>query len=97
MLAYSVEPVFSLLVLTGYLAATKEGCRKEGGVKMKTMFTVALALILLFSFALSAYITFYKFPLQDPKAKVLTFLMLGAVATVFTFIVCLTIVWPPVM
>ena len=64
---------------------------------MKTMFTVALALILFFSFALSMYITFYIFPLQDPKAKILTFLMVGAGATVLTFIVCLTIVWPPVM
>lgn len=64
---------------------------------MKNLFIAALAMILLFSFAVSAYITFYKFPLQDPKAKVLTFLMLGAVATVVTFIVCITIVWPPVM
>lgn len=64
---------------------------------MKSIVAITLALILLFSFTVSAYITFYKFPLQDPKTKMLTFLMLGAVATVFTFVVCLTIVWPPVM
>ncbi len=64
---------------------------------MKSLFITALVMILFFSFAISAYITFYKFPLQDPKAKVVTFMMLGAVATVFTFVVCLTIVWPPVM
>ncbi len=64
---------------------------------MKAMFTLIMVLILLLSFGVSGYVSFFKFPLTDPKAKVLAFLMIGAAATAFTFVLCLTIVWPPVM
>lgn len=64
---------------------------------MKTLFAAILVMILLFSFAVSGYISFFKFPLRDPKAKVLAFLLVGAAATAFTFVLCLTILWPPVM
>ncbi|PKM80460.1 MAG: hypothetical protein CVU89_13945 [Firmicutes bacterium HGW-Firmicutes-14] len=63
---------------------------------MKTLFVIGMILILLFSFGVSGWVSFFKFPLRDAKAKVLAFLMLGAAATAFTFILCLTIIWPPV-
>ncbi len=63
---------------------------------METMFTLILTLIVLFSFGVSGYFALFKFPMKDPKAKVLAFLLMGAVATAFTFVVCLTLIWPPV-
>ena len=64
---------------------------------MKTLFLIIMALILLFSFCVSGYISFFKFPVKDPKAKVMVFLMIGAAATAFTFVLCLAVIWPPVM
>ncbi len=64
---------------------------------MKTLFLIIMVLIGLFSFCISGYISFFKFPLRDPKLKVAVFMMVGAAASVFTFILCLTILWPPVM
>ncbi len=63
---------------------------------MKTLFTLAMVLILLLSFGVSGYISFFKFPLKDPKAKLLAFLTIGAAAAAFTFVLCLTIIWPPI-
>ncbi len=64
---------------------------------MKTLFTQILVMILLFSFGVSGYFALFKFPLRDPRAKILAFLLLGAVATAFTFVLCLAVIWPPVM
>ncbi len=64
---------------------------------MKTMFLLIMVLILLFSFCISGYISFFKFPLRDPKLKMVVFMMIGAAASAFTFVLCLTIIWPPVM
>lgn len=63
---------------------------------MKTLFTLIMLLILMVSFGVSGYISFFRFPLRDPKAKVLAFLTIGAAATAFTFVLCLAIIWPPV-
>lgn len=63
---------------------------------MKNLFAIILTLILLFGFALGGYISFFKIPLRDPKAKVLAFLVIGAAATAITFVVCLTVIWPPI-
>lgn len=64
---------------------------------MKTLFGVGMVLILLFSFGVGGYVSFFKFPLQDMKSKVLALLMIGAAATAVTFVICLAVIWPPVM
>lgn len=69
----------------------------KGGAYMKTLFTWIMTLVLLFGFAVGAYICFFKIPLKDPKAKVVAFLVVGAAAAAFTFVLCLTVLWPPAM
>lgn len=64
---------------------------------MKTLFTLIMVLILLFGFAVGAYTSFFKIPMRNPLAKVLGFITIGVAATAFTFVLCLTILWPPVM
>ena len=65
---------------------------------MKILLIIASAIILLFSFALSAYISFPKFPLRDPLAQGLTFVTLGVTtATAVTFLFSLVVGRLPIM
>lgn len=69
----------------------------KGVTVMKLLLTVIAVLILLTSFGFSGYLSFFKIPLRHVTSKLLAFLMIGAVTTAVTFIICLSIVWPPVM
>lgn len=64
---------------------------------MKTLLTAILVMILLFSVGMGAYVSFFKIPLRNPVAKVMAFLTLGAATAAVTFILCLAVMWPPVM
>lgn len=64
---------------------------------MKTLLGILLVLIVAFSLGVGGYIAFFKTPLKALPAKIFTFLVLGAVATAFMFVICLVVIWPPVM
>jgi len=65
-------------------------------VIMKILFVLIAALILLFSLGVSGYITFYKIQFRDLTVKLLAFLTVSMATTAVTFIICLSIVWPPI-
>ncbi len=64
---------------------------------MKTLLVSILVMVMLFSLSVSAYTSFFKIPFKSKAVKLIAFVTLGAVTTIVTFTVCLTIVWPPVM
>ena len=64
---------------------------------MSVLFILGLALILVFGFSLSAYITCYKFSVQHILGKIVVILALGAVICAITFTLSLALIWPPVM
>lgn len=64
---------------------------------MKNLFALIITMVLLFGFAIGGYISFFRIPLKNPMARVLAFVVLGVAATAITFVVCLTVIWPPVM
>lgn len=64
---------------------------------MKILLALIMVLILLTSFGISGYLAFFKIPFTQLTNKLVMFLMIGAVATAVTFVICLSIVWPPVM
>jgi len=64
---------------------------------MSTLFILGVLLILLFGFSVSAYVTYFKFAIENFIAKLIVFVILGAVVSVVTFTISLTLIWPPVM
>lgn len=64
---------------------------------MSVLFGLGLLLIVVFSFSVSAYVTYYKFSIQNLLGKIVVFLFLGAVVSIATFTLSLAIIWPPVM
>lgn len=64
---------------------------------MSALFIIGLILVLLFGFSVSAYLTYYKFSIESFFAKAVVFLVLGAIVSVVTFTISLTLIWPPVM
>ncbi len=64
---------------------------------MSGLFIIGVLLILFFGFSVSAYITYYKFSIRSFLAKLVVFLVLGAILSAVTFTVSLTLIWPPVM
>ena len=64
---------------------------------MSTLFIIGVLLILLFGFGVSAYVTYFKFAIENFIAKLIVFVILGAVVSVVTFTISLTLIWPPVM
>lgn len=64
---------------------------------MSVLFIIGLILILVFGFSVSAYVTYYKFGIQNFVAKLVVFLALGVVIATLTFTISLTLIWPPVM
>lgn len=64
---------------------------------MKTLLAAVLVMILLFSLGVGAYVSFFKIPLRNPGVKALAFLGLSAATAAVTFVLCLMIIWPPVM
>jgi hypothetical protein len=69
----------------------------KGALLMTTLFVLGLMLIAIFGFAVSAYLTFYSFNINNWLAKSLLFLVLGVVVSLATFTVSLIIVWPGAM
>jgi hypothetical protein len=63
---------------------------------MKVLFILITALVLLFSFGVSGYISFFKIPMGNRITKMLAFLMISTATTAVTFIICLAIIWPPI-
>ncbi len=64
---------------------------------MSALFIVGVILILLFGFSVSAYLTYYKFAIESFIAKLVVFVVLGAIVSAVTFTISLTLIWPPVM
>lgn len=64
---------------------------------MTTLFVIGLLLIAGFGFAVSAYLTFFSFNLNNPLVKGLLFVILGVVFSLATFTVSLIIIWPGTM
>jgi hypothetical protein len=64
---------------------------------MSALFIVGVVLILLFGFSVSGYVTYYKIAIQSFLGKLIVFLVLGAVVSLVTFTISLTLIWPPVM
>jgi len=64
---------------------------------MSVLFIIGVLLILLFGFSVSAYVTYYKFFIENFIVRIAVFLVLGAVVSAVTFSISLTLIWPPVM
>lgn len=64
---------------------------------MSALFILGLALILVFSFSLSTYITCYKIGIQDLLTRIVIITVLGVVVSAVTFTISITLIWPPVM
>lgn len=63
---------------------------------MKILFVLIPVLILLFSLGVSGYISFFRIPLQNRITQIFAFLILSMATTAATFVICLSIVWPPI-
>lgn len=63
---------------------------------MTILFLVIAALIVVFSFGVGGYLTFFKIPIQNRITQMFAFLMLSLATTAATFVICLSIVWPPI-
>lgn len=63
---------------------------------MTILFLLIAALIVLFSFGVGGYLSFFKIPIQNRLNQVFAFLMLSLATTAATFVICLSIVWPPI-
>lgn len=64
---------------------------------MTTLLFAGLLLILVFSFAVSTYISLFKLRLQNLIPRAFAILGIGAGTAVATFVLCVSIIWPPVM
>lgn len=64
---------------------------------MSVLFIIGVLLILLFGFSVSAYLTYYKFAIDNFITRIVIFLVVGAVVSAVTFTISLTLIWPPVM
>lgn len=64
---------------------------------MKTLLGFGLVLIVLFSLGVGGYLAFFKTPFKAIHNKVLAFMVISAVATAVTFVLCLAAIWPSVM
>ncbi len=58
---------------------------------MSALFVAGIILLLLVSFAISAYITFHKFSIESFFAKMVAFTALGTIISVVIFTVFLTL------
>ncbi|MBU7007563.1 hypothetical protein [Phosphitispora fastidiosa] len=64
---------------------------------MSALFIIGVLLIVLFGFSVSAYLTYYKFSIQNFIGKLVVFVLLGVIFSTVTFTISLTLIWPPVM
>lgn len=64
---------------------------------MSVLFILGLALILVFSFSLSTYLTCYKMGIQDLLTRFVFITVIGVFVSIVTFSISLTLIWPPVM
>lgn len=63
---------------------------------MKALLIIMVMLAILFSFGLSAYISFFKNEEKTGKFSVVKFLTIGLATAALTVFVCTAALWPPV-
>ncbi|WP_418791253.1 hypothetical protein [Phosphitispora sp. TUW77] len=64
---------------------------------MSALFVIGILLIVLFGFSVSAYLTYFKFSIQNFIGKLVIFVSLGVILSIVTFTISLSLIWPPVM
>lgn len=64
---------------------------------MSVLFIIGVLLILLFGFSVSAYLTYYRFQIDNFLTRLVVFLVIGAIVSAVTFSISLSLIWPPVM